>query len=196
MSESIENKIKQTFEDSINVKQKVIDEGAYKVLLDAGNVIAESISKKGKLLICGNGGSAAEAEHLSAEFLVRLKPKNNRRSLPIISLTQNSPVVTACGNDYGFDNIFSRVLEGIGKKKDILVCLSTSGNSKNIIQVLKFAKKMKIKTISFLGGNGGKAKQLSDFSLVINSKDVARIQECHLFLGHYILGEVEKIVIK
>ena len=133
---------------------------------------------------------------MSAEFLVRLKPKNNRRSLPIISLTQNSPVVTACGNDYGFDNIFSRVLEGIGKKKDILVCLSTSGNSKNIIQVLKFAKKMKIKTISFLGGNGGKAKQLSDFSLVINSKDVARIQECHLFLGHYILGEVEKIVIK
>ena len=160
------------------------------------NILSKCLKVNKNIFVCGNGGSAAEAEHLSAEFLVRLKPKNNRRSLPIISLTQNSQVVTDCGNDYGFNNIFSRVLEGIGKKKDILICLSTSGNSKNIIQVLKFAKKMNIKTISFLGGNGGKAKRISDFSLVINSKDVARIQECHLFLGHYILGEVEKVVIK
>tara|TARA_A100001015_G_C15011768_1_gene723447 strand:+ start:1274 stop:1837 length:564 start_codon:yes stop_codon:yes gene_type:complete len=159
-------------------------------------ILSKCLKDEKNIFICGNGGSAAEAEHLSAEFLVRLKPKNNRRSLPIISLTQNSPVVTACANDYGYDNIFSRVLEGIGKKKDVLICLSTSGNSKNILKVLKFAKKMNIKTISFLGGNGGKSKKLSDFSLVVNSKDVARIQECHLFLGHYILGEVEKIIIK
>ena len=107
---------------------------------------------------------------MSAEFLVRLKPTNNRRSLPIISLTQNSPVATACANDYGFNNIFSRVLEGIGKKNDTLICLSTSGNSKNILEALKLAKKKNIKNISFLCGNGGMAKQLSDFSLIINLK--------------------------
>lgn len=159
-------------------------------------ILSKCLKNKKNIFICGNGGSAAEAEHLSAEFLVRLKPTNNRRSLPIISLTQNSPVVTACANDYGFNNIFSRVLEGIGKKNDTLICLSTSGNSKNILEALRFAKKRNIKTISFLGGNGGRAEQLSDFSLIINSKDVARVQECHLFLGHYILGEVEKVVIK
>ena len=153
-------------------------------------------SKKKKILICGNGGSASEAEHLSAEFLVRLKPKNNRAALPIVSLTQNTSIITACGNDYGFENIFSRTLEGLGKKGDILICLSTSGNSKNILNVLKLAKKMKIESISFLGGNGGKAKLLSDNNLIIDSNDVAQIQECHLFLGHYILGEVEKIIIE
>lgn len=144
-----------------------------------------------KILICGNGGSAAEAEHLSAEFLVRLNPTKNRKALPIISLTQNSSVITACGNDLGFENIFSRTLDGIGNNGDILFCLSTSGNSPNILNVLASAKNKGIKSISLLGGNGGKAKSLTDIPLIINSEDVARIQECHLFLGHYILSQVE-----
>ena len=179
--------LKKTLDDIIYQKkniEKVID------------ILSKCLKDKKNIFICGNGGSAAEAEHLSAEFLVRLKPKNNRRPLPIISLTQNSSVVTACANDYGYDNIFSRVLEGIGKQKDVLICLSTSGNSKNILHVLKLAKNKNIKSISFLGGNGGRAKSFSDLSLIINSKDVARIQECHLFLGHYILGEVEKVITK
>ena len=113
MSESIENKIKQTFEDSINVKQKVIDEGAYKVLLEAGNIIAESISKKGKLLICGNGGSAADAQHLAAEFLIRLTSDVNRDSIPALSLAQDTSTLTACINDYGPDDIFKRVFSAL-----------------------------------------------------------------------------------
>jgi D-sedoheptulose 7-phosphate isomerase len=149
------------------------------------------LKNNNKILICGNGGSAAEAEHLSAEFLVRLKPTNNRRALPIVSLTQNSSVITACGNDLGFENIFSRTLEGVGNEGDVLFCLSTSGNSKNILNVLMSAKNKGIKSISLLGANGGKAKSLSDIDLTINSDDVARIQECHLFLGHYILSQVE-----
>jgi D-sedoheptulose 7-phosphate isomerase len=145
-----------------------------------------------KILICGNGGSAAESDHLAAEFLIRLKPKNNRSAIPVISLCQNSSVLTACGNDLGFENIFSRTLEALGEKGDTLIVLSTSGQSKNILKVLKTAKKKKIKSISFLGKKGGKALFLSNINLIIPSNDVARIQECHLFLGHYIFSQVEK----
>ena len=145
-----------------------------------------------KILICGNGGSAAEANHLAAEFIVRLKPTNNRAAIPIISLAQNSSILTASGNDLGFENIFSRSLEALGDAGDILICLSTSGRSKNILKVLEVAKKKKIKSISFLGNDGGQAKPLSDINLIIPSKNTARIQECHLFLGHYIFSEVEQ----
>jgi len=140
MSEGIENKIKQTFEDSITVKQKVIDEGAYKVLLDAGNVIAESISKKGKLLICGNGGSAADAQHLAAEFLIRLTSDVNRDSIPALSLAQDTSTLTACINDYGSDDIFKRVFSALSSDGDVLLAITTSGNSKNIIETLKLTR--------------------------------------------------------
>ena len=174
--------LKKTLDNLIEDQKKIIE------IID---LLLLCLKKNKKILICGNGGSEAEAEHLSAEFLVRLKPANNRQALPIISLTQNSPVITACGNDLGFENIFSRALEGIGNNGDILICLSTSGNSQNILNVLTSAKNRGIKSIAFLGGNGGKAISLSDISLIIKSEDVARIQECHLFLGHHILGQVE-----
>ena len=145
-----------------------------------------------KILICGNGGSAAEANHLAAEFIVRLKPTNNRAAIPVISLEQNSAVLTACGNDLGFENIFSRSLEALGNEGDILLSLSTSGESENILKALKSAKKSKIRSVSFLGNKGGKAKSLSDINLIIPSSNTARIQECHLFLGHHIFSEVEK----
>ena len=136
-----------------------------------------------KILICGNGGSEAEANHLAAEFIVRLKPKNNRKAIPIISLSQNTSILTACGNDLGFENIFSRSLEALGNEGDILLSLSTSGKSINILKALSKARENKIKTISFLGNDGGKA---------IPSEYVARIQEFHLFLVHHIFSEVEK----
>ena len=104
-------------------------------------VIAKKIKNGGKLLLCGNGGSAADAQHLAAEFLVRLRPNVNRKAIPAISLAQDTSTLTACGNDYSFDDIFVRTLQAIGTKKDILVCISTSGNSKNILKVLKEAKK-------------------------------------------------------
>ena len=191
MSESIENKIKQTFEDSINVKQKVIDEGAYKVLLDAGNVIAESISKKGKLLICGNGGSAADAQHLAAEFLIRLTSDVNRDSIPALSLAQDTSTLTACINDYGSDDIFKRVFSALSSDGDVLLAITTSGNSKNIIETLKLANERGIYSLGFLGGDGGEALKYCNTAFIVPDKVTARIQESHITAGHALLQYVE-----
>ena len=155
-----------------------------------------AIKKGNKILICGNGGSAADAQHLAAEFLVRLKPSINRKAFPVITLAQDTSTITACGNDLGFSNIFSRNLSALGKDGDVLIVLSTSGNSQNIIKVLKQAKKQKIFTIAFLGCKGGKAKDLSHLKLIINSNDTARIQEAHIFLGHFIFSKVEELLLK
>ena len=108
----------------------------------------------------------------------------------------DTSTLTACANDYGYENIFSRSFEAMAKKNDLLICFSTSGNSKNIINVLKKAKKLNISSVSFLGGNGGKAKKYSNLSIIVPSKNVARIQETHIFLGHYILDEVERYLLK
>ena len=191
MSESIENKIKQTFEDSINVKQKVIDEGAYKVLLEAGNIIAESISKKGKLLICGNGGSAADAQHLAAEFLIRLTSDVNRDSIPALSLAQDTSTLTACINDYGSDHIFKRVFSALYSDGDVLLAITTSGNSKNIIETLKLANERGIYSLGFLGGDGGEALKYCNSAFIVPDKVTARIQESHITAGHALLQYVE-----
>lgn len=162
--------------------------------------ITQAILKKlqlgGKLLFCGNGGSAADSQHLAAEFLVRLRPHVNRNPIPAISLAQDTSTLTACGNDYSFDDIFLRPFQALSNKNDVLICISTSGNSKNIIKVLKEAKKKNIYSISFLGKSGGKAKKYCDNSLVVNSQNTARIQECHIFIGHFILEKVEDLLLK
>ena len=160
------------------------------------NKISETIEKKRNIYTCGNGGSAGDAQHVAAEGIVRLKPKINRKPIPIISLAMDTSTITACANDYGYEYIFSRPLEALAKKNDLLICYSTSGKSKNIIQALKQAKKMKIFSICFLGGNGGAAKKLANMSLVVKSNNVARIQETHIFLSHFILDEVEKRLLK
>jgi D-sedoheptulose 7-phosphate isomerase len=156
------------------------------------NKLKICISQGGKILFCGNGGSAADAQHLAAEFLVRLKPGVNRKPIAALSLVQDVSTITACGNDYNFDELFQRNLQALGSKKDVLVCISTSGNSKNILKVLKEANKRKIYSVGFLGNKGGKAKKYCDSKLVVNSNNTARIQECHIFLGHFILEAVEK----
>lgn len=162
-------------------------------------IIIENLKKKlkrgGKLLFCGNGGSAADAQHLAAEFIVRLRPQVNRNPIPAITLTQDTSTLTACGNDYSFDDIFLRPFQALAKKDDVLICISTSGNSKNIINVLKEAKKSKIYSICFLGKGGGKAKELATKSLIVTSNNTARIQECHIFLGHFILEKLEDYII-
>ena len=125
-------KIKNTFQESIKVKQKIIDEGLFEVLEQSGNVLAESIQKGGKLMICGNGGSAADAQHLAAEFLIRLTSDVNRQGIPAITLAQDPSTMTACINDYGPDNIFQRVLQALAKPNDVLLAITTSGNSLNL----------------------------------------------------------------
>ena len=191
MSELIRDKVIKTFEDSISVKKQIIEDSSYKVLLDAGDIIADSISGGGKLLLCGNGGSAADAQHLAAEFLVRLTSDVNRESIPALSLAQDTSTLTACINDYGSDDIFKRVFSALSSKGDTLLAITTSGNSKNIIETLKEAKARKIFCLGFLGNGGGEALSYCDLAFVVPSSVTARIQECHITAGHALLQYIE-----
>ena len=191
MSEQIKTKVKKTFEDSISIKQQILDENSYEVLIDAGDVISNSISNAGKLLLCGNGGSAADAQHLAAEFLIRLTSDVNRESIPALSLAQDTSTLTACINDYGSDNVFKRVFSALSAKGDVLLVITTSGNSKNIIETLKLAKERGIYSLGFLGNGGGEALSYCDSAFVVPSKVTARIQESHITAGHALLQYVE-----
>ena len=162
---------------------------------NAIEVITESLKKNKKIMICGNGGSAADAQHLTAEFLVRLRPNVNRRPLPIMSLAMDTSTITACANDYDFKYLFSRNFEAFGNKGDVLIVISTSGDSKNIIEVAKLSKKRKITVIGFLGKNGGTVKKLIDIPIIVKSNNTARIQEAHIMLGHFIFEQVENRLI-
>ena len=158
--------------------------------------IANQIMDGGKLLFCGNGGSAADSQHLAAEFLIRLRPNVNRRPIAALSLATDVSTLTACANDYSSDDIFLRTFSALKKENDILFVITTSGKSKNIIKVLKEAKKQNIYSVALLGKGGGNAKVLVDESIIVKSNNTALIQECHIFLGHYILETVEKKLIK
>jgi len=190
----IETELQNQLEENIIVHQDILKMS--KDIVEVIQNIQKKLKKGGKILFCGNGGSAADAQHLAAEFIVRLRPHINRNPIPALTLAQDTSTLTACGNDYSFDDIFLRPFKALAKKDDILICISTSGNSKNILKVLKQAKKAKIYSVSFLGKGGGKAKKLSNKPLVISSSNTARIQECHIFLGHFILEKIEDLIIK
>jgi D-sedoheptulose 7-phosphate isomerase len=144
-----------------------------------------------KLMFCGNGGSAADAQHLATELLIRLRPHVERDSWPALALTLDPAMLTAAGNDYGFDQAFSRPLRGLGKAGDVLFGITTSGRSPNVLNALKTAREIGITTVGLLGGDGGPALALCDFALVVPDKETARIQECHITLGHAILTLLE-----
>lgn len=188
-----DNKLLEEINDNILLHKSLINQKKnINVII---NKIYKSLKGGGKILICGNGGSSSDASHLAAEFLVRLRPEINRIPLAAIPLTIDSATITACGNDYGFENLFLRNFKALAKKKDILLIISTSGNSKNILNVAKYANK-KNQVIGFLGNKGGKAKKFCNTSVIVKSNNVARIQECHIFLGHFIIKEVENLIIK
>tara|TARA_Y100001970_G_scaffold44453_1_gene55517 strand:- start:3901 stop:4512 length:612 start_codon:yes stop_codon:yes gene_type:complete len=191
MSKSFTANIKHSFEDSISVKNSILEQEIYKVLIKAGDIIASSISGGGKLMICGNGGSAADAQHLVAEFLVRLTSDVNRAGIPALSLAQDSSTLTACLNDYGPDVIFKRVMSSLARQGDVLLVISTSGNSKNIIEVLKYANSEGIYSFGFLGGDGGEAVEFCNSAFVVPSISTARIQESHITAGHALLQYIE-----
>ena len=196
MSEDIKNRVKQTFQESINVKQQIIADRSYEILIEAGDIIANSISKGGKLLLCGNGGSAADAQHLAAEFLIRLTSDVNRQSIPALALAQDTSTLTACINDYGPDKIFKRVFSSLSSHGDILLAITTSGNSINIIETLKSAQEKGIYSIGFLGNGGGEALSYCDLAFVAPSKITARIQESHITAGHALLQYIEDSLLK
>jgi D-sedoheptulose 7-phosphate isomerase len=181
--------------ESINVKKKIIEKNIPEII-NASKICIKGIKKGGKLIFCGNGGSASDSQHLATEMLVRLNPNINRKPIPAISLNLDTVTMSAHSNDYDYDTYLSRMLSGLGKKNDILIALSTSGNSKNILNVLKKAKKMKIITISFLGNEGGKAKSFGKNNIIVESNNTARIQEAHICIGHILMDIIEKKIVK
>ena len=186
------DKIKQIIQASIDVKKLVVeDDKLMQTVGDCVNIIVSAFKNGNKVLFCGNGGSAADAQHLAAEFSGRFY--TDRDALPSEALHCNSSYMTAVANDYSYDVIYSRLIKGIGNKGDVLVGLSTSGNSKNIINAFEVAKEKGMITIAFTGSTGGKLKEYSDQLINVPSDDTPRIQECHITLGHIICQLVEEI---
>jgi D-sedoheptulose 7-phosphate isomerase len=155
----------------------------------AGSILVEALRAGGKILTCGNGGSAADAAHMSEELVGRYK--GERRSLPAVCLSVDGALLTCIGNDYGFDALFSRQVEGLGKPGDVLVTFSTSGNSTNILNAIQAAKRIGVKVVSLIGKDGGKAKGLSDVDIIVPGNVTARIQEVHTFVMHCWLERIE-----
>lgn len=158
------------------------------------SMMAEVIKQGGKILVCGNGGSAAEAQHFAAEMIVRLTEKVERAPLPAISLTTDTSVMTACTNDYSFDRVFSRQVEGIGKQGDMLLALSTSGNSPNVNKAVEAARDLKMETAALTGRGGGELAEIANFSIVVPSQSTLRVQEEHLFILHQVVEFVQDML--
>ena len=161
------------------------------LVLHAVDLCEAALRRGGKLFFCGNGGSAADAQHLATELLVRLRSRVERPSWPAIALTLDPAALTAGGNDYGFEDVFARPLSGLGRQGDVLFGITTSGRSPNVIKALQVARGMGIGTIGFLGGDGGGAAPLCDVALIVPSSETARVQEAHISLGHAILELLE-----
>ena len=160
-----------------------------KKIITISDVIMSSIKKKGKIIWCGNGGSASDSQHLAAELIGRFK--SNRKPLKSISLNSDTSVLTCISNDFGYENIFARQIEALASKNDTLIVISTSGNSQNIINAIKIAKKMKIKVVGLLGKGGGNCKKILNKYLIVNSNNTARIQETHIMIGHILCEIIE-----
>ena len=187
--------IKDIIQSSINVKQQILeDSNMISTIENVIDVCVKALNKGNKILFCGNGGSAADAQHLAAEFTGRFYI--DRKSLPSEALHCNTSYLTAVANDYSYDVVYSRLLEGIGREGDILIGLSTSGNSKNIVKAFEQAKAMDICTIGFTGQTGGELKNVSDYLINISSTDTPRIQEAHMMIGHIICELTEKTIYK
>jgi len=185
-------KIKDIIQSSIDVKTKILnDEKLLQTLNDCVTVMVKAFENGNKVLFCGNGGSASDAQHLAAEFSGRFY--TDRDALPAEALHCNTSYLTAVANDYSYDVIYSRLIKGIGNKGDVLVGLSTSGNSTNIVNAFETAREKGMITIGFTGSTGGKLKALSDHLINIPSDDTPRIQESHITLGHIICQFVEEI---
>jgi D-sedoheptulose 7-phosphate isomerase len=185
------DKVKSIITASIDTKQKILaDDAIVKKIVDCVEQIVNAFKNGNKVLFCGNGGSAADAQHLAAEFSGRFY--TDRDALPAEALHCNSSYLTAVANDYSYDVIYSRLIKGIGHKGDVLIGLSTSGNSKNIVAAFETAREKEMVTIGFTGSTGGKMKAISDYLINVPSDDTPRIQESHIMLGHIICELVEE----
>jgi D-sedoheptulose 7-phosphate isomerase len=184
----MKNTIEQIFANSISVKQETLKKNLPQIS-QAAQAIIDALNAGNKLLFCGNGGSAADSQHIAAEFVGRFQKE--RAAWPAIALTTDTSALTALGNDYTFDIVFSRQLQALGKKGDVLIGITTSGNSKNVLEAVKTAKELGIKTIGVTGGTGGKLAPMCDIAIIAASPVTARIQESHLVIFHAICEVVE-----
>ena len=184
MKRSIENYIKE----SIAAKEGLLKNQVVNIE-SAAKTIIEALGRGKKLLVFGNGGSASDSQHIAAELVGRFKME--RKALPAVALTANTSILTAIANDYGYDLVFSRQIEALGVKGDVALGLSTSGNSKNVIEALKKARSIGMKTIALSGGDGGSMKKEADISIVVATKDTPRVQESHILIAHIICALVE-----
>ena len=172
--------------------QKVLEQtmaGLQHFIYTAGVIVTEALQRGNKVLLCGNGGSAADAQHIAAELTGRFKKE--RHPLPGIALTTDTSALTAIGNDYGFDQVFSRQVAALAKEGDVVVGISTSGNSLNVIYALETAKEMGCKAIGLSGKGGGKMSDVCDLNIIVPSDDTARIQEMHILIGHILCQLVD-----
>lgn len=181
----------ESLNESADAKLKTLKECSSEILKVA-DTIKKAFMSGNKVMFCGNGGSAADSQHLATELVIRLSHDVKRPAFGAISLTTDSSNLSAGGNDIGFENVFARSVEGLGKEGDVLIAISTSGNSPNVIKAIEMAKSKKITSIGFLGGTGGKMKNLTDMNIIIPSINTQRIQECHITVGHIICEIVER----
>ncbi|MGZ5246071.1 MAG: D-sedoheptulose-7-phosphate isomerase [Flavitalea sp.] len=187
----MQNKIKQIISASVEVKNQILKDDTMLKLVEtiAADMVA-SLKNGNRIYFCGNGGSAADAQHLAAEFSGRFYL--DREALPAEALHCNTSYLTAVANDYSYDVIYARLIKGMGQKGDFLVGLSTSGNSNNIVKAFEVAREKGIHTVGFTGESGGRMKELSDYLLNVPSNDTPRIQEAHIMIGHIICQLVEE----
>ncbi|MCL4368716.1 MAG: D-sedoheptulose 7-phosphate isomerase [Actinobacteria bacterium] len=181
--------VMEEFQESGRLKQWLADNMADRIL-EVAWLALDAYRKGGKLIFCGNGGSAADAQHLAAELVGRLR--TNRRALPAIALTTDTSILTAVGNDLGFDNIFARQVEALAGPNDVLIAISTSGRSENVNLAVLAAKACGAKTVALSAGSGARLAELADISLLVPSSDTQRVQECHISMGHVICGLLER----
>ena len=185
---------KKIINEHLNLIKSLRNEIFDKKITEVTNVLVKSLKSKNRIYFCGNGGSAADAQHLAAEFTGRFFI--DRKALPAEALHCNSSYLTAVANDYGYDNVYSRIIDGIGESGDVLIGLSTSGNSKNIINAFQSARKKNLVTIGLTGSKKSKMDEVSDFLIKSPSNSTPRIQESHILIGHILCEFVEKIIFK
>jgi len=180
--------LSESAETKISIQRECMDD-----ILSAVDILSNAYKNGHKLLLCGNGGSAADCQHIATELMIRLNHKIQRPALAAIALTTDTSNLTAGGNDIGYENVFARNVQGLGNEGDVLLAISTSGNSANVVKAVETAKSKKIKTIGFLGGLGGKLRDLVDLPIIIPSYNTQRIQEGHITIAHIIceLTELE-----
>lgn len=182
--------IRESLEESAATKRAILN-SCFDDISRAITVVRDALKNDNKVLFCGNGGSAADSQHMATEFTIRLNHEIERKGLPAIALTTDSSALTAGGNDIGFENTFARLVEALGRKGDVLVAISTSGNSENIIRAAQKAHESGMYVIGFLGKDGGKLKSRCDLPIVVPSENTQRIQEGHITIGHIIAELVE-----